>query len=310
MIDNSWAFDNGVDPDPDIPVPFNGDGNGFKLGHDSGAHVLVRVAAWDHPQNGIDINGNGYKYKIDNSGHEVPDVPNGNLSRIFNSTAFNNGEGNDANFRFDENLPHVLRNNVSMSGGVVMALNLVQQLNTWNNIPVDEQDFITLDDATARGPRRADGSLPLTDFLRLELDSNLVDVGTPFNFTFAGTTYSIAYQGEGPDLGAFEAGSVIPIIPGDYNGDFVVDGSDYTVWRNSLGETGPDLAADGSGNDVVDQADYALWKTNFGRTLDSELGAGATSAVPEPAGWLIVTAALLALAIPRIIVRQRRFFAR
>jgi hypothetical protein len=46
-------------------------------------------------------------------------------------------------------------------------------------------------------------------------------------------------------------------VPGDYNGNGIVDAADYTVWRDSLGQTGTGLAADGDGNGVVDQADVS-----------------------------------------------------
>ena len=55
-------------------------------------------------------------------------------------------------------------------------------------------------------------------------------------------------------------------LPGDYNGDGEVNSADYTVWRNSLGQTGSSLAADGSGptpgipDGVVNQFDYSFWK--------------------------------------------------
>jgi hypothetical protein len=57
-----------------------------------------------------------------------------------------------------------------------------------------------------------------------------------------------------------------PTLPGDYNGNDVVDAADYTVWRNTLGST-IDLRADGNGNGVIDQGDYGVWTANFGRTL-------------------------------------------
>jgi hypothetical protein len=303
MIDNSWAFANGHDPDSENPMPFRGDGNGYKLGHDSGSHLLVRVAAWDHPAHGIDINGNGYKY--DTQGE--PTEPNGNLSRVLNSTAYNNGLEGGANFYFDENLAHVMRNNVSMSGGVLVALNVIQQLNTWNNIPVDAADFLTLDDARSRGPRQADGSLPFSDFLRLKLDSNLVDIGSPYFYSFAGKSYALQYEGIAPDLGAFEGGSVIPLPAGDYNGDFVVDAADYTVWRNMAGDNGPDLAADGDGDGDVDDDDYTVWKENFGATEGSgssaAIATGATASVPEPGSWLIASAFLIMLPLRRAAPR-------
>ena len=66
---------------------------------------------------------------------------------------------------------------------------------------------------------------------------------------------------------------------GDYNADGVVDNADYTVWRDSQGESGIGLPADGSGNGTVDQADFDIWKANFG-------GETPTSAVRKPSGGL------------------------
>jgi hypothetical protein len=77
-------------------------------------------------------------------------------------------------------------------------------------------------------------------------------------------------------------------LPGDYNGDHVVDAGDYIVWRKSLGMTGIGLSADGAGpdgvpDDVVDIVDYSYWRTNIGRSL-FPVAAGASSAtvVAEP----------------------------
>ena len=112
----------------------------------------------------------------------------------------------------------------------------------------------------------------------------------------------LQYQGAGPDLGAFEAGSVLPVLPGDYNGDHAVDAADYTVWRNMVGQSGDGLAADGNGDDEVDDEDYLIWKENFGASSGS--GSTAVSVlVPEPAGWLLVAAALVALAVRRSSAR-------
>ncbi|MEM8864875.1 MAG: PEP-CTERM sorting domain-containing protein [Planctomycetota bacterium] len=60
--------------------------------------------------------------------------------------------------------------------------------------------------------------------------------------------------------------------PMDYNSDGAVNAADYTVWRDSLGQTGPGLAADGNGDEVVDIVDYENWKTNFG--ADASLAGG------------------------------------
>jgi beta-glucanase (GH16 family) len=76
-------------------------------------------------------------------------------------------------------------------------------------------------------------------------------------------------------------------LSGDYNGDDVVDAADYTVWRDSLGQSGIGLAADGSGNGTVGQSDYDIWRNAFGQS------ATATS-VPEPSSF--AAAAILAFA--------------
>ncbi|MEN1679157.1 MAG: hypothetical protein AAGJ46_06160 [Planctomycetota bacterium] len=52
--------------------------------------------------------------------------------------------------------------------------------------------------------------------------------------------------------------------PMDYNRDGVVNLPDYTVWRDSLGQTGDSLPADGNGDGVVDDTDFTNWKNNFG----------------------------------------------
>jgi hypothetical protein len=111
-------------------------------------------------------------------------------------------------------------------------------------------------------------------------------------FEAAGSGAPFAYQRSGP-----------PIIPtGDYNGDTFVNAADYTVWRNTFGES-VDFdgeGADGNGNGMIDAGDYTFWKERYG---DLVLGAGAglaATAIPEPA-----TLALLFFAVGLICVRRR-----
>jgi T5SS/PEP-CTERM-associated repeat protein len=88
--------------------------------------------------------------------------------------------------------------------------------------------------------------------------------------------------------------TVLPALAGDYNGDGSVNAADYTVWRNTLGQSGLALAADGTGasgnpDGIVDRLDYEFWKTHYGESLGS--GATANAAVPEPAArWLALAA--------------------
>ena len=82
-------------------------------------------------------------------------------------------------------------------------------------------------------------------------------------------------------------------LTGDFNGDGIVDLSDYTVWRNHLGATGSNLAADSDANGVVDQADYLAWKTNFGATAPSAMQTSSTQ-VPEPGTAVLILMSALA----------------
>lgn len=86
-------------------------------------------------------------------------------------------------------------------------------------------------------------------------------------------------------------------IPGDYNGDGIVDAADYVGWRDTLGST-TTLAADGNGNNEIDAGDYDVWRANFGRTA----GSGASesnSAVPEPTSALALLAGVAAMCLRR-----------
>jgi hypothetical protein len=89
-------------------------------------------------------------------------------------------------------------------------------------------------------------------------------------------------------------------LPWDYNGDGEVNAADYTVWRDSIGQTGPGLAADGDGDQVVDAQDYEAWKYHFGESLPGSGGGAISSTVPEPNGLILALAGMFAIAAFRI----------
>ncbi|MGI9457669.1 MAG: hypothetical protein ACR2NU_13980, partial [Aeoliella sp.] len=76
-------------------------------------------------------------------------------------------------------------------------------------------------------------------------------------------------------------------VLGDYNHDNIVDAADYTVWRDSRGQTGAALAADGDRDGEVNEGDYSVWKTNFGAVAPSAASAKSAN-VPEPAAVYLV----------------------
>ena len=86
---------------------------------------------------------------------------------------------------------------------------------------------------------------------------------------------------------------------GDFNADGVVDASDYTVWRDSLGRSGIDLRGDGDFNGVVDNNDFAIWQNHFGQLISAGAGAFGSAGVPETASALLLLIGLGAAAIFR-----------
>lgn len=109
----------------------------------------------------------------------------------------------------------------------------------------------------------------------------------------------------------FSYGAVLTSAPnptGDYNNNGIVDGADYALWRDTLGQniTLPNDSTPGT----VTQADYTAWRANFGqigaggtstllngfvRYVTSGVGSGA--AVPEPTSVFLVGIGLSIFAV-------------
>jgi hypothetical protein len=100
-------------------------------------------------------------------------------------------------------------------------------------------------------------------------------------------TYS---GGDGNDVALFTAS-----LPGDYNGDGLVDGADLSTWQDDLGGTTA-LSADRDTD--VDGADFLLWQ----RGVDSTTGniTANNVAVPEPGSILLLMWAMILLQAVRI----------
>jgi len=120
------------------------------------------------------------------------------------------------------------------------------------------------------------------------LDATLAD-GRPFQL-YVGTVFP-----QLPVLDKISPESTLRLTlapespPGDFNLDGQVDAADFTLWRDTLGQTGPNLATDGNGDNVVDELDYQLWQTGFDQATAS---AQLATTVPEPAA--VVYALLIA----------------
>jgi hypothetical protein len=93
--------------------------------------------------------------------------------------------------------------------------------------------------------------------------------------------------------------SSLPALPGDFNGDLVVDAADYPLWRRLFAELVPACSGpDANCNGAVDKNDYQIWRSNFGRTLGGA-SVATSAAVPEPGSLVLCSLSAIALLAKR-----------
>jgi hypothetical protein len=206
-VHDCWSWNNGY---------FEGDATGFKLclSHVQTAskrRVYNCIAAYNKRSGFVDLN---LHYTI------------GPFMEFFNNTVYKCARGfASGKGTFDCNIHPasvIYRNNLvydysESNPAAFMACDygyptyVTQDHNTWvqtgdrwhtRNNPdyrVTDDDFISLDSAQLRWPRKADGSLPDINFLRPKQSSDLVD---------RGIDVGLAYTGSAPDIGALEYGTI------------------------------------------------------------------------------------------------------
>jgi glucose/arabinose dehydrogenase len=127
------------------------------------------------------------------------------------------------------------------------------------------------------------------------------EVGSEIPANGGGNIFSISQGDDGELYVMFGNGDIkllaAPTLPGDYNGDHVVNAADYTVWRNNLGTTAV-LPNDPIGGEIG-TAQYDQWKNNFG---EGNSGVGSAAGVPEPGTLSLVVLGLLGWMTP---IRRR-----
>ncbi|HEX4413944.1 MAG TPA: PEP-CTERM sorting domain-containing protein [Lacipirellulaceae bacterium] len=117
-------------------------------------------------------------------------------------------------------------------------------------------------------------------------------IPTGFQFYFnktGGAAFPLTVYIDNIRFGTTPAG-----VPGDYNGNGVVDMADYVLWRNG-GPLQNEIADVGT----VSDADYTAWRNAFGNTSGSGSVLG-SAAVPEPTSMV-----LLCVAIGAIVAGKR-----
>lgn len=70
------------------------------------------------------------------------------------------------------------------------------------------------------------------------------------------------------DIGAYESQGIPTFSPGDFDRNGYVTAADYTIWRDTLGQSVPiGYAADGDNSGVIDMPDYQVWRDHYGSGL-------------------------------------------
>jgi len=198
-FDHCWSFYNGYFTNF---ANSTGDGNGFKSG-------------------GYGVSGTAYPTPVP---HHITEFCLAVSNRVngfyanhhldgqvwYDNTAYRNNVNynmlcstNNSSSAYDvPGFNHVMKNNLGYSARSAEVSNLGTSNDVTFNyftlpVTVTAGDFVSLDPSLLTAPRRADGSLPYIDFMRLTNTSDCIDVGTNLGFAF----YPAA-----PDLGAFEFG--------------------------------------------------------------------------------------------------------
>jgi len=184
VLHNCWAANTGRDDalgtitgTPGFEAAW---GEGIKLSYasDTGRHVAIRCLSWGNVHLGFRMDGG----------------PN----ELLHCSSYKNGRralGWDLGSQ-----PHVIANSLDFDSlkSSTIPTTTTSTFNSWDpttGVTVTAEDFVSLDDSAMFGPRSSDGSLPVTEFLRLTEGSDLVDAGTDVG------QYS---TGAAPDLGCYE----------------------------------------------------------------------------------------------------------
>jgi len=162
---------------------------------------------------------------------------------------------------------------LAFEGDLVLGESATLEIEIGGTILGDEHDRIELD-----GFATLEGELNVT-----LIDSFIPELGDNFGFLMANGGFDVSFSGLNlPDLSALGLGwqlnpggstlflEVVAALAGDFNGDGVVDGTDFLAWQR-----------DPSVGDLAD------WQANYGATAGS-IAAG-SAVVPEPSTLLLGT---------------------
>lgn len=146
--DKCWSFNNGYD---------QGNGSGFKLGENDGTaesgfqRIITNCLAFSNKKPGFSQNESWVRMSFDKC------------------VAYRNGAWAGFYFGWHNTANRFANCSAYKNSGAETAIgsNSAQLYNSWNKSALTDASFVSLDASRVESPRQADGSLPLTDFLKL-----------------------------------------------------------------------------------------------------------------------------------------------
>lgn len=196
VIEDSWAFWNGLQPDSTLKA---GDGNGFKLGkslNNQGElkRRLVNNIAFQNTMWGYNSNNCYSDMELYNNIAYANCYLDYNLDWCGGFTLFRPSEmtGNQIVYYANNNIAY---NNVKTEHSFSNYAQVNH--NSWDSsVIVTDSDFVSVDPLGVTGPRKADGSLPDIDFLKLSSSSDLIDQGVDVGLDYSGAAPDIGIESE------------------------------------------------------------------------------------------------------------------
>jgi hypothetical protein len=175
VFNNCWAFNNGRD---------EGDGGGFKLGRTNeqplnvSQRIVTNCLAFKNRYIGFNQNGANV------------------IMTFYNNIAFENDATGYELSLFSN--PIIIRNNISYGNNGIgfFSNSVIHDHNSWDAaVEITNEDFISIDSSGISGSRQSNGDLPVLNFLRLAIGSDLIN---------AGINVGLPFTGSNPDIGPFE----------------------------------------------------------------------------------------------------------
>jgi hypothetical protein len=273
-IENSWAMGAGY---IHYATGQAGNGNGFKIGSSKTGvrHIVRNCIAWKNRASGFYANHSSGG----NTWYNNTSFQNGTQFNMLASTwSEPNGKGTRTDgVTLTGDKRHIMRNNIGFpeKNSYIDGYGVDTKSNAWDlGITPSTKDFLSVTDpsltVTGRpleevspmfGPRKADGSLPDVDFLKLAPGSALIDKGVDVGLPFAGTA---------PDLGADERGAVTGVFNG-VSRRYKVMGAPEIIANPFGNGTALDLAYNGMGTGLVI---YSLSGRKQSPSMKSRLSSG------------------------------------